>query len=45
MFQLTASGDERSSILMDAFTVSKPVIPVNIFVWVYVDSSYFCHMV
>jgi len=32
MFQLTESGDERSSILMDAFTVSKPFLPVNMFV-------------
>jgi len=32
MFQLTAAGDERSSILMDAFTVSKPHLPVSMFV-------------
>jgi Cation transport ATPase len=32
MFQLMADGDERNSILMDTFTVSKPVFPVNNFV-------------
>jgi P-type E1-E2 ATPase len=32
MLQLTAAGDERSSILVDTFTVSKPLLPVNIFV-------------
>jgi magnesium-transporting ATPase (P-type) len=32
MFQLTASGDERNGILMDSCTVSKALLPVNIFV-------------
>jgi phospholipid-translocating ATPase len=32
MFQLTADGDESSSILMDTLTVSKLLLTVNIFV-------------
>jgi magnesium-transporting ATPase (P-type) len=31
MFQLLADGDKRNSILMDTFTVNKPLLSVNIF--------------